>query len=168
MHYNFARLAASRSVSVTCAAGLGSEALRCGDPVADVSRVGIIEAATTAVASAGQRRTASLSEDRVGRRSWDVPIRPHRIGATRNRRRTTVPPNRDLLIVSRDRIGLYETVRHSPHENVEVRLDRRLGDRRARFIPVGDERRRRDRRTRDVAGELARFGWALVPAADRS
>ena len=74
----------------------------------------------------------------------------------------------DLLIVSRDRIGLYDVVRRGARGALEVRLDQRLGDRRARFDPVRDERRRRhDRRTRDINNDLRRLGWTLVAAADR-
>ena len=53
---------------------------------------------------------------------------------------------------------------------VEARLDRRHGQQRRRSAAraAGDERRERDRRSRDIRHQLQSIGWALVPAAERS
>lgn len=73
-----------------------------------------------------------------------------------------------LIIVSRERIGLYDLMRRSNVGRFEIRLDQRLGDRRTRSDRVGHERRHGERRVRDVTEELVRVGWVLVQAADRA
>ena len=53
---------------------------------------------------------------------------------------------------------------------VEARLDRRHAQQRRRPANrvARDERRRRDRRSRDIRDQLHTIGWALVPAAERN
>ena len=70
---------------------------------------------------------------------------------------------RQLLIVSRTEPGRYEYLQYVfDSETGEVILDRRLVERRHREAPVSAERRRSDRRQRDVTADLRVFGWALV------
>ena len=75
----------------------------------------------------------------------------------------------DLLIISDPRPGFFEIVEQSGTKgSVEVRLDRRRGQRRrADDGQPNEERRRGDRRTRDISEQLRTVGWALVPAAER-
>lgn len=77
-----------------------------------------------------------------------------------------MPQTRDLLIVSRERIDLYDDLRTSSPASLEIRVDARVGDRR-RVVPgaVADDRRRRDRRALDLSEQLQTLGWAIVPAA---
>jgi DNA-binding response OmpR family regulator len=81
------------------------------------------------------------------------------------------PATRDLLIISRDRVGIYDVLERFGRDavEVEIRLDRRRGQRRrdTRRRRFG-ERRRGDRRTHDVTFELLSHGWAFVPAASRA
>ena len=76
----------------------------------------------------------------------------------------------DLLIVSRDRVGIDDILQRfgGNPTNIEVRLDLRRGQRRrrTRFLPRG-ERRRAERRALDVEHWLHSDGWAFVPAAAR-
>jgi hypothetical protein len=76
-----------------------------------------------------------------------------------------MPRTRDLLIVSRERIGLVDQFRQSAPD-LEVRVDSRLGERRSASPsePSAECRRRRDRRALDVGSHLRTVGWALVPA----
>jgi hypothetical protein len=68
-----------------------------------------------------------------------------------------------LYIVSRDRPALYEHLkRQFAGTGAQVILDRRQGERRRDTRAFGLERRRGDRRTRDVGAELAGVGWAVV------
>lgn len=71
---------------------------------------------------------------------------------------------RQLLIVSRTEPGRYEYLQYVfDSETGEVILDRRLVERRHhREASVSAERRRSDRRQRDVTADLRVFGWALV------
>ena len=70
---------------------------------------------------------------------------------------------RQLLIVSRSHHERYAYLKYVfDSENGEVVLDRRVGSRRSRQEPVTTERRRGERRERDVTEELQVFGWALV------
>ena len=76
----------------------------------------------------------------------------------------------DLLIIADRRADLFNVVRrireHSP--GVEVRLDGRRGERRqSGEVAAGEERRRRERRTRDVSEALRTIGWAFIPAMER-
>ena len=75
----------------------------------------------------------------------------------------------DLLIITRERIAFYDVAQHfSTTARVEIRLDRRHGERRrAPDASAGGERRRRDRRALHVDDELRRVGWVFVPAAHR-
>jgi hypothetical protein len=79
-----------------------------------------------------------------------------------------VTSGRTLIIVSRERLDIWGVVRRSGGPNLEVRLDQRLGERRARFTRPDNERRQGERRRRDVSAELARLGWAIVRADDRA
>jgi DNA-binding response OmpR family regulator len=79
--------------------------------------------------------------------------------------------NRDLLIVARERVGIYDVVQRlgDSAPRVEIRLDLRRGDRRrAPRGPEGEERRRRDRRRLNVNDQLRMDGWAFVPAVNRA
>ena len=53
-----------------------------------------------------------------------------------------------------------------PEPEVEVVLDRRGRERRARRAPEPIERRHQDRRQHDVSGDLRAVGWAYVRRAD--
>ena len=79
--------------------------------------------------------------------------------------------DQDLLIVARDRVGIYDVVQRfgDTAASVEIRLDLRRGTRR-RALPSSrsEERRRRDRRALDVTDQLRMDGWAFIPAARRS
>lgn len=69
-----------------------------------------------------------------------------------------------LFIVSRLEPERYDDLARAfaGEETVEVILDRRRGERRLQRGDIMDDRRRRDRRVRDVGGELSRLGWAIV------
>lgn len=68
-----------------------------------------------------------------------------------------------LCIVSRARPGAYAYLKHVfASDTVDVLLDRRVGERRRRQAPAAFERRRADRRQRDVTVVLETFGWTLV------
>jgi hypothetical protein len=70
---------------------------------------------------------------------------------------------RQLLIVSRSQHERYEYLRYVfDGETGDVILDRRLRARRSRREPIPTERRRQERRQRDVSSDLQAFGWALV------
>lgn len=70
---------------------------------------------------------------------------------------------RQLLIVSRSEPERYAYLQYVfDQDNGEVILDRRVENRRSRQEPVSAERRRSDRRQRDVGADLRVFGWALV------
>jgi len=73
---------------------------------------------------------------------------------------------RHLLIVARNRTKLYEHFRRVLAKNtaIQVVLDRRAGDRRAKGVPVSVDRRRGpERRTRTTIDEqLREIGWSLV------
>ena len=77
----------------------------------------------------------------------------------------------DLLIVSRDRVGIHDVLERFGESmgRLEVRLDRRRGQRRrARASAPGrDRRRQQDRRSIDVDSQLRMNGWAFIPAAAR-
>jgi hypothetical protein len=72
-----------------------------------------------------------------------------------------------LLIVSRHNSTLYSYACSEIEglgRDIEVVLDRRRGDRRRAAVagPPGDERRRAERRARQVDRELREIGWALI------
>ena len=76
----------------------------------------------------------------------------------------------DLLIVSDPRTDFFALVARFPDAaSLEVRLDRRHGQRRRSMAPAtpSDDQRRRDRRARDIREQLRTAGWAFVPAAER-
>jgi ribosomal protein S18 acetylase RimI-like enzyme len=73
-----------------------------------------------------------------------------------------------LYVVARDRPWLYERLRHefAHAADIEVVLDRRVGERRRAARPLGvAERRQADRRQRKVEALLRQHGCALVPRA---
>jgi len=70
---------------------------------------------------------------------------------------------RQLLIVSRSQPERYAYLKYVfDSQSGEVILDRRVGSQRSRPEPVATERRRGERRERDVTEDLQVFGWALV------
>lgn len=70
---------------------------------------------------------------------------------------------RQLLIVSRAQQERYAYLQYVfDDETGEVILDRRVHDRRGRHEPIQTDRRREERRQRDVTAELEVCGWALV------
>lgn len=68
-----------------------------------------------------------------------------------------------LLIVSRTEPERYAYLKHIlGSETVDVTLDRRVEERRRLQTPVVAERRRGERRRRDVTEDLQTLGWAVV------
>lgn len=69
-----------------------------------------------------------------------------------------------LFIVAWNEPALYKYVRTSLADvnSVAVIVDRRRGDRRQHTVRVPMERRRDERRTRDVSRALRGLGWAIV------
>jgi hypothetical protein len=68
-----------------------------------------------------------------------------------------------LFIVSRTEPKQYLYLKHVyADESRDVVLDRRMSERRRSLRPPPVDRRRIDRRHRDVARELKSSGWALV------
>jgi hypothetical protein len=76
----------------------------------------------------------------------------------------------DLLIIADPGADFFDVIRQSGSQGtIEVRLDRRRGQRRGSGeSPLGEERRRSDRRMRDVTAALQTVGWAIVPASERT
>lgn len=68
-----------------------------------------------------------------------------------------IPGLRRLIIVSRDELGLYKSLKRAfaDAERIEVILDRRFRGRRQRLSRPLSERRRGDRRSRAVAPQKA-------------
>jgi hypothetical protein len=66
---------------------------------------------------------------------------------------------RELLIVARDRVHLYEFLQHAygGSEEITILLDRRQGDRRQTAQPVREERRGRERRRPPTLADDVRF-----------
>ena len=73
---------------------------------------------------------------------------------------------RDVFIVARDESALYAYLKEhfAGRPDVEVVLDRRLGERRRRSEPSPAERRTGGRRVRSVEGDLSALGFAVVVA----
>lgn len=68
-----------------------------------------------------------------------------------------------LYVVSRRRPDLYAYLKRlAAEDGIPVILDRREGDRRAAAAAPEVERRRTDRRVRDISGDLDAIGWAIV------
>lgn len=68
-----------------------------------------------------------------------------------------------LYVVARSRPDLYAYLRRlAAEDGIPVILDRREGERRAGAAAPGVERRRADRRRRDVSRDLDAIGWAIV------
>ena len=68
-----------------------------------------------------------------------------------------------LIIVSRTNPAQHTYLKHVFGSQTEdVILDRRVGERRQRLAPVAAERRRIERRQRDISQDLQLSGWALV------
>jgi hypothetical protein len=77
----------------------------------------------------------------------------------------------DLAIVTPERAAFEDLLEQlgDTDDRVEIRLDRRRGERRhAEESAASEERRRRqDRRTLDLSEPLRKAGWVLIPAAAR-
>jgi hypothetical protein len=72
-----------------------------------------------------------------------------------------------VFIVSRTEPKQYFHLRHAfADKSRDVVLDRRISERRLSLRPPPGERRRIDRRRRDVTRELQSSGWALVRRTD--
>jgi hypothetical protein len=79
---------------------------------------------------------------------------------------------RHLIIIAADRAGERTLLDHLSDAGAlyEIQVDRRRSERRQRrqsFVSP-EERRRADRRQRDVRAELRRVGYAIIPAHRRS
>ena len=78
-------------------------------------------------------------------------------------RPSTASVARLLLIVSRMELARYTYLKLVLDSGTaDVILDRRAGERRWRLKRVSAERRRDDRRQRDVTEDLRTSGWTLV------
>jgi hypothetical protein len=77
---------------------------------------------------------------------------------------------RKLIIVARQHGDLYHYLRKRFAERrIEVILDRRRGERRRQTVPVGEERRRQDRRLRrDIDARLRSRSHVIVTLPYRS
>jgi hypothetical protein len=75
---------------------------------------------------------------------------------------------RILFIIAGNDPKLYEHVRaeFADTAGVSVIRDRRRGDRRNQRVEVQVDRRKTDRRTRDITEALRSLGWVLVPEGD--
>lgn len=71
---------------------------------------------------------------------------------------------RHLLIVARNRENLFDQLKQAfaDDEQVQVIVDRRVGERRQRPPGTATERRKADRRNRKIEEQLRTIGWALV------
>ena len=80
-----------------------------------------------------------------------------------------MPPIDDLLIIADPRADFFEIVqRFRTGASIEVRLDRRRGERRRETdSQVAPERRTSERRKRDVSEQLRTVGWVFIPASER-
>lgn len=80
------------------------------------------------------------------------------------------PPKRALVVVAAERLELYEYLRERFEgiRGVEVRLDRRQGERRQRLRAQASERRQTDRRSQPgIDAELRSRGFAIVHVQSR-
>ena len=67
------------------------------------------------------------------------------------------------LIVSRQEPTRYPYLKYVySNETTKVMFDRRIAERREREESRASERRRTDRRIRDVSDALKEYGWVLV------
>ena len=67
------------------------------------------------------------------------------------------------LIVSQQQPNRHPYLKHVyANETMEVILDRRLAERRERQARPASERRRSDRRSRNVSDALKQYGWVLA------
>ena len=77
----------------------------------------------------------------------------------------------DLVIVIPERAAFQDVLEQlgDTDERIEIRLDRRRGERRhaQESSASGERRRREDRRTLDLSEPLRSAGWVLIPAAAR-
>jgi hypothetical protein len=76
-----------------------------------------------------------------------------------------VPNQRILFIVAAERGDLLDLLREKfadVPDAVEIVPDRRAGDRRQRELSVSIDRRRTERRRRDIDADLRAIGWAVV------
>ena len=68
-----------------------------------------------------------------------------------------------VLIVSRMEPARYTYLKHEfANDVIDVIFDRRVEDRRRHQESVAVEKRRVERRQRDITRDLKEFGWALV------
>ncbi len=68
-----------------------------------------------------------------------------------------------LVIVAREELARYAYLKHVfASETVEVIVDRRRGERRQHERAPAFDKRRGDRRVRNVTQDLQGLGWALV------
>jgi hypothetical protein len=68
-----------------------------------------------------------------------------------------------LIVISRTQPAQYTYIKHIFGGGTgDVIFDRRVGERRQRRARPAAERRRRDRRQRDITKDLLTFGWALM------
>jgi len=87
----------------------------------------------------------------------DEGRRPMPVGSTK------AGAARLLLIVSRTERLRYAYLKYIfDDETGDVIVDRRVGERRRRQEPAAVEKRRGDRRERDITKDLEISGWALV------
>ena len=79
-------------------------------------------------------------------------------------------PDQDLLIIAHERLVSEVLQRFGDiGAHLEIRVDTRHHERRRpSHSSTSDERRRHDRRARDVSDRLHAAGWVLVPGAQRS
>ena len=72
-------------------------------------------------------------------------------------------PCAHLAVVAREELPTYTSLRRNfVDASMEVVLDRRDGERRRAHARVTTERRRQDRRRRDITTDLMTSGWVLV------
>jgi hypothetical protein len=69
-----------------------------------------------------------------------------------------------FFIIARRVPMTYETMKHSfaGHADIAVILDRRRRERRWQTIPIGANRRARERRAADIDTLLRQLGWVVV------
>jgi hypothetical protein len=68
-----------------------------------------------------------------------------------------------LLVVARSEPARHKYLKHIfASDVIDVIVDRRVDARRQRQEPVAVDKRREERRQRDIAKELETTGWAVV------